>query len=387
MNNAIKFTEAGGSVKISSIRKEQIVSIIVSDTGVGMTESTRNKLFRIDQHITEKGTSGESGTGLGLIICKEFVDKHNGKVFAESEIGKGSRFIISIPNQSDVIIPEPIPSLPKQEDVLSEIIPAIKKDKEGILTNKTILIVEDNNNIRINIKNIFQGVCDVLENDNGKDGYDTAIDEIPDLIISDVLMPLMDGFEMCEKLKTDERTSHIPIIILTSKSSDQSKMHGLETGADDYITKPFNANLLFIRVVNLIKSRQELRKRFAREIKIEAREVTITSIDEKFLQKAIDIVEKNITDSVFDNEQFTLAMAMSRTQLYRKLKAVTGFSATEFIRTIRLKRAAQLLEKSTMRINEVAFSVGFSNPNYFYISFSEMFGMTPSEYAEKNKPC
>lgn len=275
-------------------------------------------------------------------------------------------------------------SVPEIEEETSADVTTSVKDTEGILADKTILIVEDNANIRINIKKVFLGASNLLDCDNGKDGFDTATDKMPDLIISDVIMPGMNGFEMCTKLKTDERTSHIPIILLTSKTSDDSKMQGLETGADDYIAKPFNANLLFIRVINLIKSRQELKKRFAREIKIEASEITITSTDEKFLQKAIDLVEKNISDSSFDNDQFTEAMGMSRTQLFRKLKAITGQSATEFIRTIRLKRAAQMIEKSDMRINEIAYSVGFSTPAYFTTSFSEMFGMTPKEYAENN---
>jgi YesN/AraC family two-component response regulator len=202
------------------------------------------------------------------------------------------------------------------------------------------------------------------------------------MIISDVMMPNMDGFQFCEKIKTDERTSHIPVILLTARASGESKIEGLETGADDYLTKPFDAKELRVRVNNLIEQRRKLQERFRREITVQPGDITVTSIDEKFLQRAINIVEEKISNSDFNIDQFCSEIGMSRPTLNRKLRALTGLSTNEFIRTLRLKRASQLLQQKSATIIEIAYEVGFNNPSYFAECFRKQFGKSPSEFVK-----
>jgi DNA-binding response OmpR family regulator len=209
---------------------------------------------------------------------------------------------------------------------------------------------------------------------------DGAFEKMPDLIISDIMMPGMDGMELCRRLKTDERTSHIPIILLTARAGEASKLEGLETGADDYLTKPFHAEELTVRVKNLIEQRAKLRECFSKKISVQPKDIAVTSTDEKFLQRALQIMEDKIGDPEFDVETFSKEMGMSRTQLHRKLKALTDQSPSDFMRIIRLKRAATLLEGQVGNISEVAFLVGFNSLTYFTRTFKQYFGKTPSDY-------
>lgn len=244
-----------------------------------------------------------------------------------------------------------------------------------------VLIVEDNPDMRTYIRDLMIQSYKIVEAVDGADGLAKAAETNPDIIISDVMMPNMDGFQFCEKIKTDERTSHIPVILLTARASGESKIEGLETGADDYLTKPFDATELRVRVNNLIEQRRKLRERFRREITVQPGDITVTSTDEKFLQRAINIVEENISDSDFNIDRFCSEIGMSRPTLNRKLRALTGLSTNEFIRTLRLKRASQLLQKKSATIVEIAYEVGFSNPSYFAECFRKQFGKSPSEYA------
>ncbi len=246
-----------------------------------------------------------------------------------------------------------------------------------------VLIVEDNQDMRRYLHNCLAQIYDVIESENGESGYQAALKRIPDLIVSDVMMPEMDGFEFCRKIKTDERTSHIPIILLTARASRESKLEGLEIGADDYLVKPFDADELIVRVRNLIDQRQKLRQRFGREITVQPKDITVTSVDEEFLQRAINIVERNISKNDFQIDQFCREMNMSRSTLNRKVRALTDLSTSGFIRTLRLKRASRLLEQKAATIVEIAYEVGFSNPSYFAECFRKQFGKSPSEFASK----
>jgi YesN/AraC family two-component response regulator len=223
-----------------------------------------------------------------------------------------------------------------------------------------------------------------LEAENGLKGYEQALEVIPDLIISDVMMPGMDGVTLCKKLKTNEHTSHIPLILLTARADTESKISGLETGADDYLTKPFQIQELQVRVKNLIDSRRKLRERYSHSLTVEPTEVAVTSTDEKFLQKALAIIEANLSNTAFDVETFSKEIGMSRGHLHRKLTTLIDQSPSDFIRTIRLKRAAQLLDKQAGNVSEVAFQVGFNSLTYFTKCFREFYGKTPSEYVDKN---
>ncbi|MDZ7626670.1 MAG: response regulator [Ignavibacteriaceae bacterium] len=246
-----------------------------------------------------------------------------------------------------------------------------------------ILIVEDNNDMRQFIKENIQMSYKVIEAVDGEDGLNKGLENIPDLIISDVLMPKLNGYEFCTKIKTDERTSHIPVILLTSKAESNSRIKGLETGADDYLTKPFNNAELLSRIKNLIDQRKKLREKFSKEITLEPRDVVVTSTDEKFLTRVLEIVEKNLSNENFSAEDFAENVGMSKTHLNRKLNALTDVSANEFIRTYRLKKAARLLSGRSGNISEIAYEVGFSNPSYFAESFKKLFGYSPSEYLQK----
>lgn len=246
-----------------------------------------------------------------------------------------------------------------------------------------VLVVDDHPDIRSHIHQYLKEFR-VLEASDGVEGLEISIENIPDLIITDLMMPNMDGVEFCKKLKTDERTSHIPVIMLTAKASVENRIEGLETGADDYITKPFNMKELFTRINNLIDQRRILRERFSREVTLQPKEIAITSADERFLNRIIEIIENKMGDDDFDVAALQKEIGLSHMQMFRKLKALTDQAPGDFIRTIRLKRSANLLEQKFGNVAEVAYEVGFNNLSYFARCFKEMFGQSPSEYM-KNK--
>ena len=243
-----------------------------------------------------------------------------------------------------------------------------------------ILLIEDNPDMRHYIRSNLVKKFRITEASDGMEGISKARALIPDLIVADVMMPRMNGLEMTRVLKNDERTSHIPIIILTAKASDESKIEGLQTQADDYVTKPFNVEELTLRIRNLIANRKMMREKFTKSFEVNPSEITTSTIDERFLQKALQIVEKNMDVSDFGSEQFCSEITMSRTHVHRKLKALTGQSTTQFIRSIRLKRAVQLLRQNAGSVSEIAYQTGFSNLSYFTRCFREVYGESPSEY-------
>jgi DNA-binding response OmpR family regulator len=250
---------------------------------------------------------------------------------------------------------------------------------EGKKDLPLVLVVDDHPDIRTHIRQKLKNFR-VLEAGDGKTGMDLSIENIPDLVVTDLMMPNMDGVEFCKKLKTDERTSHIPVIMLTAKASVENRIEGLETGADDYITKPFNLKELLTRINNLIDQRRKLRERFSREVTLQPKDIAITSADEKFLNRTIEIIEKNMGDGEFDVASLKEEIGLSNMQLFRKIKALTDQAPGDFIRTIRLKRAAALMEKKFGNIAEITYEVGFNNLSYFAKCFREMYGMSPSEY-------
>jgi len=245
-----------------------------------------------------------------------------------------------------------------------------------------VLIIEDNSDVRNFMRGFLQKEYTVIEAVDGEDGFSKSIKHIPDLIISDIMMPKLDGFQLCEKLKTDERTSHIPIILLTAKATNQDKIKGYETGADDYIMKPFDANVLSVRVKNLITQRKKLREHFKKEGLLDLENKNLTPVDKSFLQKVNDIINKNLSDASFGVEAFASEIALSRVTLHKKLIALVGESPGELIKRIRLTKAAKLIENNTGNISEIALEVGFSNPGHFAEAFKKQFGVTPSQYRQ-----
>jgi DNA-binding response OmpR family regulator len=247
-----------------------------------------------------------------------------------------------------------------------------------------VLVVEDNDDLRAFIIDSLGQEFYFLEADNGRKGLEVATTEIPDLIISDVMMPEMDGYRFCEHIKSNELTSHIPVILLTAKADRESKLTGLETGADDYLSKPFDADELKLIVRNRIEERRKLRERFSREITLEPKQISITSLDEKFLTKVLGIIEEHMDDELFSIDELSREASYSNMHFYRKIKALAGQTPSQFLRTIRLKRAAELLSKNSDNVTQIAYSVGFNSLSYFNKCFKEQFGVTPGQFAEEN---
>jgi signal transduction histidine kinase/ligand-binding sensor domain-containing protein/DNA-binding response OmpR family regulator len=391
LSNAFKYTPQGGYVQLSIMVAQnglaenlnsKSVCIEVSDTGIGIPAESINKIFESFYQV-DSAEHNKGGTGIGLALVKELVEMHNGTILVKSNQKKpdalsegGTTFTITLP--LDIRdLDEDIQMVHNLEEIKVVPLPPTRKND----TQKPLLlVVEDNADLRSFIIGIMLDDFRVIEATNGLEGLQAAFGSSPDLIISDIMMPGMQGTELCKTLKTDKRTSHIPIILLTALSSIEVKISGYEIGADDYITKPFNAKVLKIRVCNLIESRHRMRERFSKQIFVEPKEIAITSVDEKFLNKAMEVVEKHMDDPFFDVEVFFKEMYVSRTLLHNKLKALTDLSATEFIKTIRLKRASRLLYEGKLSISEVSIMVGFNSRNYFTKCFTEQFGISPSEY-------
>lgn len=405
LSNAFKFTQKGGSISISMGRgtlqraPTDSIEIRIKDTGIGIPANRLPHIFDRFYQADDSYTCEQEGSGIGLALTKELVELHHGEIQVASEVGKGTTFTVHLPLGKDHLKPEeivaeaPLPAGESRETAA----PSSEEIGEGVAMGKPsedvqspegsedppiVLIVEDNADVRTYIREYLEENYQIEEAVDGEQGYEKSVNTIPDLIISDVMMPKLDGYELCHKLKTDERTNHIPVILLTARAGGESKFEGLETGADDYIIKPFDARELQVRVKNLIEQRRKLRERFAREITVQPKDITITSMDEQFLQKAMDVVEQNLSDPEFSTERFAQRVAMSRMQLHRKLRALTDHSAHEFVRTYRLKRAAQLLRHQASTVTEICYDVGFNSLSHFSKAFREQFEQSPSEFAD-----
>jgi YesN/AraC family two-component response regulator len=320
------------------------------------------------------------------------VQLYRGEITADSEPGKGTRFTVELPVSLDLFEEE-------EYELVSESLEpdfsVIQEENEGTSNiesehnttknGEVILIVEDQADLREFIATNLSKDYRILEASDGEEGISKATKEIPDLIITDVMMPKVDGNELTRSLKNNENTSHIPIIMLTAKSSVESKIEGLENEADDYLTKPFNITELQLRIKNILKSRHKLQEKYNKSITVNPSEITTTSVDEKFLSKLLKIVEDNMSNSGFSVEFLCDAVGMSRANIHKKLKQLLNQSATEFINSVRLKRAAQLIRKNTGNISEIAYDVGYNNLSYFSRAFKKHFNMTPKEMMEKNK--
>lgn len=409
ISNAFKFTPTGREVSVTALMspaekryipasfskagsssKVNLLELKVQDSGKGIAEELREKIFDRFYQIDTSYTKDQEGTGIGLSLVKELVELHEGEVSVESQPEKGSCFTVRLPlivaDFEQLKVGEH--ALQHGQSTIATIIMAedeINAVSEPVLpqagTNfPLVLIVEDNADIRAFIRQHLDRFYQTIEACDGAAGYSKAVEMIPDLILSDVMMPEIDGVELCRKLKTNEKTAHVPVILLTAKASGADKIEGLETGADDYIIKPFEAAELQVRIKNLIDSRKRLREQFSREITLEPASITITSVDEQFLQRVMQVLEPHMADAAFSVEALGLEVGMSRTQLFRKFKALTNHTPGDFIRLMRLKRAAKLLSHGAGNIAEVAFLVGFQEPSYFTKCFQKQFGQTPSEY-------
>jgi len=401
LSNAFKFTSEGGEVKCEVILHEQeneLMEMIVSDTGIGIPSNEINNVFDRFHQVKSSDYKESGGTGIGLALTKELVELLHGEIDVRSKLGKGTTFTVRVPvgkdhlREEEFLLKKPheidaidystyIEDIKDSEEIGEDIYEGSKSEDESPL----VLIVEDHADIRTHLREKLEDSFRIMEANDGIVGLDKAIENIPDLILTDLMMPRMDGVEMCNKIKTDERTSHIPVIMLTAKAEEEDKLAGLETGADAYIIKPFSMKEVKLRVRKLIEQRNKLRDRFSREITLEPKDIAVTSVDEKFLQNTITVIEEYLKDNKFDVRMLQDEVGMSRMQLFRKLKALTDQTPSEFIRTIRLRRAAKLFEQNYGNVAEVAFEVGFNNLSYFAKCFKELFKEAPFDYGKSSR--
>jgi signal transduction histidine kinase/ligand-binding sensor domain-containing protein/DNA-binding response OmpR family regulator len=388
LSNAFKYTQDNGTVNVTlaytppaSNDDNGILAIEVQDNGIGISADQHEKIFERFFQTDVPESMVNQGTGLGLAITKEFVKLHNGIITVKSEPDKGTCFTVTLPAKKiyEPSVHSAMPAFNQEEEEI------VFEDIQSNGKKKTIVVVEDNEDLRFYLKENLRGQYHVEEATNGKEGWEKIRLINPDLVVSDIMMPLMDGIELAKKIKTDTLTAHIPVILLTAMGSEEKQIEGFRVGVNDYITKPFTFEILASRVKNLLAQQKLLQKRFQKQIDVNPSEVTITSVDEKFLTQALSIVEKFLDKPEFSVEDFSREMFMSRVALYKKILSLTGKAPLEFIRSIRLKRAAQLLEKSGMSIAEIAYEVGFNNPKNFTKYFKEEFKILPSQYASNKK--
>ncbi|WP_185957469.1 hybrid sensor histidine kinase/response regulator transcription factor [Saccharicrinis carchari] len=380
LSNAIKFTRPYGQIFLEIDADESQIYLNVRDTGIGIPESELNNVFvRFYRSRHENVTQG---TGIGLTLVKKYVELLGGHITVKSKAGKGTGFFIVWPVRPDAEAFDKYEPLQEQELSAETEADQIKHDSAGGTKKETIVAIDDNTDILEHLTEILQPYYKVFTATNGKDGLNVVQRKNPDLVICDIMMEGMDGIEVTEKIKTNLATSHIPVILLTAKNTVDAKIEGYEKGADSYIEKPFNSQLLITRIKSLIERRRLLKRKFM-VLDAPADKVAPTSVDESFLKQVIATIEDNLTDSDFSVQGLVEAMQISQDQLYRKIKAITGLSINHFIRSIRLKKAAQLLREKRMNVSEVMFQVGFNNSSYFTRCFKTEFGATPSEFVNK----
>lgn len=393
LTNAFKFTPDGGRIQLHVSQARQHIVITVTDNGRGIAPEYLDKLFTNFFQVQDHGLQN-TGYGIGLALSKNIVEQHKGTLTVESEPSAGEKegrtcFTVTLPlgvrhfegTQHMVGGAPAMPAAPLKMPLQAE-------DTEAAATDSpqpfTILIVEDNPELRALVRQTFQQQYQVLESENGAAGLSIATEQIPDIVISDVMMPEMDGLQFCTALKTDERTSHIPVVLLTAKSSQADHVSGLETGADLYLTKPFSTRVLALNVRNLIASREKMRERYSRQLQTETvvPDPLPNSLDNAFLEKVITLVEEHMDDPEFGVEMLARKVAMSQPVLYKKLKAVTNMSVNDFVKSLRLKKAAALIRTRQHTVYQVAYMVGYNDRKYFSREFKKQFGKTPSEFAE-----
>jgi DNA-binding response OmpR family regulator/nitrogen-specific signal transduction histidine kinase len=426
--NAIKFTPPGGKISVSvTLGKDQqdqekkemdFVSISIRDTGPGISQEQLAHIF--DRFYQAEGLKGRGhkGTGIGLALTKEIVLLHHGKIDVHSQEGKGTEFVIQLPTARDHLKPGEIVSTSEgasgkgkcKEIETLHVTEGLEEEKEEIdqdtgeiepvgkveidahgnemhpQEKNIILVVEDEPDVREFIRAPLEPFYTVIEASDGQEGIAKAKEIIPDLIVSDIMMPGTDGYELCRVLKKDIETSHIPIVLLTAKASEESIVRGLESGADDYITKPFNTRMLLNRIKNLVELRRQLQLKIQRRKMLLPSEISVSSMDDDFLKKFHAIIEKNLDDSEFTIDIMCEKLDMGRSTLFRKVQALTGETPNQFIQSYRLERGAQLLKANYGNVTKVAMEVGFSSTPYFTKLFKEKFHQTPSEFQASQSP-
>lgn len=397
LSNALKYSPEFETVTISISTGQNhkngfknTVNIYVADNGTGIPKKERDAIFEQFYRLENDSTTG---TGIGLSLAKSFVEMHKGTLSVESKTKKGCKFKVQLPQLREIKKEDQIPETEFSGDILQKKVIDIlsHRTSPNILLDVTpekndryvILVVEDEKEIREFIVETLTPYFRVNEATNGEEGFQTATKIFPDLIISDVIMPKMNGFELCDKIKSDNNCCHIPIVLLTALSSEEEQIKGLNIGAEDYITKPFNANTLIYKIKTIIENRRKIINRYKTESAIQPVDIVTHSADEKLMEKTVSIIKENISNTDFKVDHLIIELGMSRSAFFRKIKAITLMSPNELIRVIRLKHSAELLLKSDLNISEVSYEVGFVSPKYFRECFKKHFGVTPTEYAQR----
>jgi DNA-binding response OmpR family regulator/anti-sigma regulatory factor (Ser/Thr protein kinase) len=398
ISNAIKFTPNSGTIqlRINEIKSTNNIEIKISDTGIGISETALPHIFDRFYQVDGSHTREYEGTGIGLAIVKELVDLHNGKIEVESKSGIGTTFTILFKTGKVHLIKKSfVEFLDESDKSTNEInehrnsLPAEQfaddeDENVGIKDKEIVLVAEDNAEMRAYIQENLNEKFSVLLAKNGEEGIKKAFESVPDLIITDVMMPVINGYDLTIKLKNDNRTSHIPIIMLTAKADEESKLKGLDVGVDDYLIKPFSKKELFARVGNLIKLRSLLKERYKEISAISIDKIEAKPLDQEFLEKVFNCIKENLENQQFGVSFLANEVGLSVSQLNRKLNALINQSAGKLIRATRLDYAAELLRKKVGNVSEIAFRVGFSDVSGFTHSFKEKFGLPPTEYTKSD---
>ena len=386
LSNAFKFTPNGGTIGIQLYKTGKWAVLEVSDSGKGIPQDKLSLIFERFYSIDEN--TDRPGSGIGLALTKRLVELHHGTIEVSSDPGKGSTFKVHIPLSADVyeageVTAEEFPLDHMMEMPILDVV-----EEEDVISNENddsdpILIVEDNPDIIKYLKENLADKYKIRSANNGEEALKIVYEDQPTLIISDVMMPVMDGIQFCKKIQKNIKTCHIPVILLTAKSSIQDQIEGLDIGADDYVAKPFAMNLLEAKISNVIKTRKRLQEYYSQSLEIQPEKIAFNTMDEDLLKKAVDIVEKNLAEPNLSVDFFAREMGMSRSNLHLKLKAITGESATDFIKKIRFGKATKLLDENRYSIAEISYMVGFNSPSYFSTSFKKYFGYMPTEYLQR----
>lgn len=395
LSNALKFTSEGGTVRVTVEETNDEAVLRVRDTGPGIPEEERARIFDRFYQVDGGSTRTHGGVGIGLALAEDFVELHGGSIEVESEPGFGSEFVVRLPRPVDGEGEAPpraqknerrgaptskwVDVSPEPEETESH---AEKPEPHGAAKEaSTVLVVEDDTDVRTYLRTRLAPRYHVVEAEGGTQALERIDERRPDLVLSDVMMPEMDGFELCRRLKTDERFQDLPVILLTARTETAGEVEGFDVGADAYVEKPFDAEVLEAQIENLIAGRRRLREQYSREVVIQPSEVTVTSEGEAFLRRVRDIAEEHLSDRHFTVEAFAAEVGLSKSQLTRKLKKTSGFTPAAFVRELRLKRAMQLIEQDAGSISDVAGMVGFADAEYFSKLFRERFGAPPSQYS------
>ena len=395
LSNAFKFTQPGNPIEVHVIEEKDSVSISVKDRGMGMSKDRLKLLFNRFESLAAAGASFQEGTGIGLSLTKELVELHHARIEVESEPGKGSTFKVTFAKGNDHFATDeevdttevPVEAIIEQVD-LENCNDEIENETEPIHDNhrQTVLIVEDNTEMRAFLKAVLHQKYDIIEAENGKIGLEMAGSHVPDLIITDVMMPEMNGLEMAKAIKDDINISHIPLILLTAKTDMENKLEAMQYGVDDYLTKPFSSAYLEARVDNLLRLRKQLQELYRSSLTsgvISPSKPNVVSQDDVFIQRIMTFIEDNIENTELTIDEIAMHIGFSRSAFFKKLKSLTGLAPVEFLKEVRIQRAAQLIETGEYNFSEITYMVGISDPRYFSRCFKQKFGMSPREYKEK----